>query len=150
MDTLSSLFVRQSSAKSLLASASEEVLTSDASGISDASSMPAASDPAAAICGSDYDFLYLQFDPAEIPGAETLQLTFRCDGTAFPGASVSCQIENGTLLIPLGMNADWLLSENSDLCLTFLGADGSKLLSTPLEDAADTLLKTCEFLKLRQ
>jgi hypothetical protein len=120
------------------------------SGMSDTLDISAASDTAAAICGSDYDFLYLQFDPAEIPGAETLQITFRCDGTDFPGASVSCQIENGTLLIPLGMNADWLLSENSDLRLTFLGTDGSKLLSTPLEDAAGTLLKTCEFLKLRQ
>lgn len=74
------------------------------------------------LSGKDFDMLYLKLDTtkliqaasdAGVSAPSTLQITFeKADKEPLSGASVSCAIGDGALLIPMGMNPCWLLTED--------------------------------------
>lgn len=78
----------------------------------------------------------------------TMSLSFLCDGKQYDGASVSCQLTENNLLIPMGMNADWLLSTNSELTVSILDAKGTVLLSMPMNEFAKKYLSRASFYQL--
>ncbi len=67
--------------------------------------------------------------------ATSLQITFKSDGIENEKTSITCKTGDGTLLIPMGMNASWLLGDNSDIKLRFLDESGNVISEIPLEDA---------------
>jgi len=96
----------------------------------------------APLSGKKYDMLCLKLDTQMLIEAANqtgvtpphqLQITFHtADGTSFEGGIVSCQIGNGTLLIPMGMNPCWLLTEDiATITIDF----GCELESTILADS---------------
>lgn len=89
------------------------------------------------IDGDVNDVLLLRLSAAQNPVGSTLKITFKSTDSVSENACVTCKIGEGTLLIPMGMNASWLLGDNSEILLTFLGEDGSILSEIPLAQAAD-------------
>ena len=70
------------------------------------------------ISGTDYDFIYLTLDTTNRT-AQTITVTFETtDSSSFSGNSVQCEIRDGTLLLPMGMNAVWLLSDISSISIS--------------------------------
>lgn len=68
--------------------------------------------------GSRYDALYIKFS-REMSADTTLQIRFSdSDNNTFPGAYISCNLNGSSLLIPIGMNACWYLSELKDFKIT--------------------------------
>ena len=88
---------------------------------------------AESVKGSENDVLFLRLPATE--NAPTLQITFKSDGTENERTSVICKTGERTLLIPMGMNASWLLGVNSDIMLRFLDASGNVLSEIPLTEA---------------
>lgn len=101
------------------------------------------------VIGSDYDFLYLSLKNTVPADAEILEITFLCDGQSFSGASVTCLIGDGRLLIPLGMNPDWLLSKNSHIRLSLRNEEGKVLTTVALQQVSD-LADDCRLLQLNK
>ena len=63
---------------------------------------------------------------------------------------MTCDISaQDDLLLPLGMQPTWLLSENSDLVFTLLDAQKNSLQTLSFEELADSV-RGGQFLKLRQ
>lgn len=89
------------------------------------------------IDGSMHDVLLLCLNTDKNTLGSTLQLTFQSDGTSDESTSITCKTGEGTLLIPMGMNASWLLGDNTDIVLNFLDENGTVLCSIPLEQAED-------------
>lgn len=105
----------------------------------------------ASVNGMAYDFLYLEPDAAALPaGAASLSISFKCDQKTYEGARVTCSLSGGPVLIPLGMNADWLLSDNSDIRCTLLDAQESLLTEAPLQEFVRRYARQGTFLKLSQ
>lgn len=103
------------------------------------------------VCGTAYDFLYMQWNDISLPdGSVTLKLSFTCDETSYEGAFVTCGLTGADLLIPMGMNADWLLSENSDITVTLLDASGDATLQMPLAEFAMQYCRQAAWKKLSQ
>lgn len=88
--------------------------------IEDADKSLKARDLPESFAGATYDFLYLEFSgDAGIPEGSFLTLTWQdAEGNSFEGGMASCVIKDGKLLIPMGMNPCWLLSEIDDFTLT--------------------------------
>nr|MBQ8253003.1 hypothetical protein [Lachnospiraceae bacterium] len=84
--------------------------------------------------GADYDLLMLSLGEQLAAEAYSVEIRFLCDNNAYDGAVVSCRTGAGTLLIPLGMNPCWLLSENSKITLHFYDAQGTLIREIPLEE----------------
>lgn len=84
--------------------------------------------------GMEYDFIYLELDEkfmekAALPDASHLIITWSDrEGNSFDGNYVECQIKEGKLLIPMGMNACWLLSDMDDFTLTITAPDNGPAL----------------------
>ena len=87
--------------------------------------------------GMEYDFLYLELaedlcspDASEaLPEDSVLKISWAdTDGNTFENSSVSCTLTDGRLLIPMGMNACWLLSEIDDFTISVLSSDSSEVL----------------------
>ena len=103
------------------------------------------------ISGSAYDYLYLPLSSSELLAntqAAYLQISYRSDDTYV--SNMICDVSaQDDLLLPLGMQPTWLLSENS--CLTFTLLDGQKnsLQTLSFEELADSV-RGGQFLKLRQ
>ena len=85
----------------------------------------------------EYDFLYLELaedlcspDASEaLPEDSVLKISWAdTDGNTFENSSVSCTLTDGRLLIPMGMNACWLLSEIDDFTISVLSSDSSEVL----------------------
>ncbi len=67
--------------------------------------------------------------PQVIPDASVLTITWSdAEGNTFEGAKVECLLRDGRLLIPMGMNGDWLLSDINDFSLTITAPDNGPLL----------------------
>ncbi|MCM1162461.1 MAG: hypothetical protein NC412_14745 [Roseburia sp.] len=138
MDTLSSLFIKEKNiVKALEADAEQEAYNYQAD-----------------FSGREYDFLYLEISPATPedidrfpPGTVTIsfQATDIGDETAKNRVqSVACTIKDGKLLIPMGMNPNWLLNRISSITITANSAiDGE---TSPLDIQ---ITKAC-LLKIRQ
>lgn len=105
--------------------------------------------------GMEYDFLYLELSPAGSGGvmtyfpSGTVTVSFQAAGVDQKTAknrvhSVTCTIKDGKLLIPMGMNPNWLLNRISDITIT---AD-----STLNDDTfpLDFQIKEARLLKIRQ
>lgn len=84
--------------------------------------------------GMEYDFIYLELDEkfmneADLPDASHLIITWSDrDGNSFDGSRVECQLKEGKLLIPMGMNACWLLSDVDDFSLAITAPDNGPAL----------------------
>ena len=84
--------------------------------------------------GMEYDFIYLELDEkfmekAALPDASHLIITWSDrEGNSFEGNLATCQIKKGKLLIPMGMNACWLLSDMDDFTLTITAPDNGPAL----------------------
>lgn len=84
--------------------------------------------------GSQYDFLYVELAddfsvPQVIPDASVFTITWSdAEGNTFEGAQVECLLKDGKLLIPMGMNGAWLLSDMDDFSLTITEPDNGPLL----------------------
>ena len=90
--------------------------------------------------GTDYDMLYIKLDTSSIldaaaaagvtaPNAVTVD--FAADGERYPGSHITCHIGDGTLLIPVGMNACWLQAKDiSHISLSF-NSDANSSLYAP-------------------
>ena len=87
---------------------------------------------AASVNGKENDVLFLRLSPPE--NASSVQITFKSNGTESENACIICKTGEGTLLIPTGMNATWLLGDNSDISLRFLDTDGNTLAEIPLAE----------------
>lgn len=103
--------------------------------------------------GKDYDFLYLKVTPDKKNeksfSNEQLVVSFEADGVLGEKASnrvqsVVCTIKDGTLLIPMGMNPNWLLNNITSIKLEAVstGEENVTLTSFHIEDA--------KLLKIRQ
>ncbi len=88
---------------------------------------------AATVNGTENDVLLLRLP--QIEHATTLQITFTSDGIINERTCITCKTGDGTLLIPMGMNASWLLGDNSDIVLHFLDGNGDVLTKIPLNEA---------------
>lgn len=82
--------------------------------------------------GSEYDFLYLEleenpFGADSLPSDASLKIVWSdTEGNAFENSYADCVItKEGRLLIPMGMNACWLLSEIDDFRL-IISAPGNE------------------------
>lgn len=79
--------------------------------------------------GSDYDFMTVMLDNNLTQNYKTLTVTFEFDSSTKDShrntCSVSCEISGDTLLIPMGMNPCWLLSDIRDIHFTALDANGN-------------------------
>ena len=95
--------------------------------------IPANSQPLT-IRGEDFDLLLLSLGDELAEKAASVEIRYLSDGVSYEGAAVSCQTGDGTLLIPLGMNACWLLGENSQISLQFYDAQNSVIADIPLEE----------------
>lgn len=95
--------------------------------------------------GKDYDMLYLKYDIAKIlelskkyhlTPPSNVTITFKDQsGEAFEGASICCALGDGTLLIPVGMNPCWLLTDNiTDISITLTGTEDSGIFKECLTD----------------
>ena len=103
------------------------------------------------IRGTAYDFLYLEWNDVSLPeNAKTLSISFTCDGNSYEGACVTCSLTGADLLIPMGMNGDWLLSENSAITVTLLDASGDGILQMPLAEFAGQYCRQATWKKLSQ
>ena len=105
--------------------------------------------------GMEYDFLYLELSPSGLGGvmtyfpSGTITVSFQDAGIDDKTAknriqSVTCTIKDGKLLIPMGMNPNWLLNRISSITIT---ADGT------LNDdtfSLDFQIKEARLLKIRQ
>lgn len=105
--------------------------------------------------GTDYDFLYLELSSATPDEAinsfssGTVTVAFEADGVSQETASrrlqwVTCTIKDGKLLIPVGMNPNWLLNNISSIRITA---------AVSLEDKALPLnfnITSAKLLKIRQ
>lgn len=85
--------------------------------------------------GAEYDFLYLELAPEWLQSYDTASLTLNItwsdkDGRTFDGSHTSCTLKDGTLLIPMGMNACWLLSELNDFTLSITDSTDSTVYET--------------------
>jgi hypothetical protein len=114
----------------------------------------------AAFSGTDYDFLYLELNEDDalfnsLPYGSALMITWEdTDGNTFDGSYVDCSIADGKLLIPMGMNACWLLSEMDDFTLKICAPESRnvlyettyKRLKTSEEDSA--LIKELSLMQL--
>lgn len=78
----------------------------------------------------------------------TLTISFLCDQRTYDGASVSCRLSDKNLLIPLGMNADWLLSTNTGLTVSICDEAGTAFLTMPIEEFAKKYLSRASFYQL--
>ena len=103
------------------------------------------------ISGSDYDYLYLPLSSSELLAgtqAAYLQVSYRSDDTYV--SNMTCDVSaQDDLLLPLGMQPTWLLSENSGLTFTLLDAQKNSLQTLSFEELADSV-RGGQFLKLRQ
>lgn len=79
--------------------------------------------------GTEYDFLYLEITPVGLGGvmayfpSGTVTVSFQAFGIDEETAknriqSVTCTIKDGKLLIPMGMNPNWLLNRISSITIT--------------------------------
>jgi len=103
----------------------------------------------ATVSGREYDILYLRLPKTLSAQSASVKITFTCDDSSYEGANVTCKTGDGTLLIPMGMNACWLLSNNSDIVLTFYGAEGTEIKQIPLEQCTAEGLE-CIFYELKK
>lgn len=84
--------------------------------------------------GTEYDFIYVELDEGLMGNAPLLNdsrllITWTDrEGNSFDGCSVKCLIKEGKLLIPMGMNACWLLSDLDDFTLTITAPDNGPVL----------------------
>lgn len=85
---------------------------------------------ALSVKGADNDVIFLH--PAPIEHAAMVQITFKSDGIENERTCVMCNTGEGTLLIPMGMNASWLLGDNSDILLRYLDESGNIISEMPL------------------
>lgn len=98
---------------------------------------PFVADTDTVVSGKIYDLLHLTLPDAAIPGAVTVRITFASSGLCHKHASVTCKTGGGNLLIPMGMNAFWLLGDNTDIRLHFLDEAENLLAEFPLTQAGD-------------
>lgn len=89
------------------------------------------------ISGKTFDLLHLTLPAEAIAGAETVRITFASSGLCHEHASVTCKTGGGNLLIPMGMNAFWLLGDNTDIRLHFLDEAENILAEFPLDQAGE-------------
>lgn len=105
----------------------------------------------AAISGGDYDYLYLPLSSSALLAdtqAAYLQISYRSDDTYV--SNMICDVSaQDDLLLPLGMQPTWLLSDNSALTFTLLDAQKNSLQTLSFEELADSV-RGGQFLKLRQ
>lgn len=87
------------------------------------------------INGLENDVLYLSLPDSCTDECKTVEITFLSDNTVYEGACVICNTGGGQLLIPMGMNACWLLSDNSGITLTFKDETENTIAVIPLEQA---------------
>lgn len=84
--------------------------------------------------GMEYDFIYLELDEefmdeADLTDGSNLIITWSDrEGNSFDGNRVACQLKEGKLLIPMGMNACWLLSDIEDFSLAITAPDNGPAL----------------------
>lgn len=100
------------------------------------------------IRGTDYDLLLVKIDDELLAKSEILKIVFLSDGNAYFGSSITCFTTNDTLLIPLGMNENWLLGENSEIVLSLYDNSTNCVAQTLLEQASDIGLE-CTLYKLK-
>ena len=104
------------------------------------------------VSGGEYDYLYLPLSSSDLLAGDTqtayLQISYKSDDTYVSNmiCAVSAQDD---LLLPLGMQPAWLLSENSDLLFTLLDEQKNSLQTLSFEELADSV-RGGQFLKLRQ
>ncbi len=113
METLSSLFIREKNILEYLQTTAYQESYSCQGDFS----------------GTEYDFLYLEIAPAGLGGvmiyfpSGTVTVSFQAFGVDEETAknriqSVTCTIKDGKLLIPMGMNPNWLLNRISSITIT--------------------------------
>lgn len=80
--------------------------------------------------GMDYDFLYLELEETlSAPADSVLTITWSdTEGNTFENSYATCTVTNGRLLIPMGMNACWLLSEIDNFTITVYAPESRNLL----------------------
>lgn len=88
-----------------------------------------------AINGKTHDLLRLQLHGALNALGTTVRIRFQSDGQTSESASVTCKVGRESLLIPMGMNASWLLGANTDIRLYFLDDAGKVVGEVPLAEA---------------
>lgn len=100
----------------------------------------------AQFCGAEYDCLYLELSEeltGELTMAPFVTITWTdTAGNAYECNMVSCNFDNNEtvkLLIPMGMNAGWVLSEISDFTISVY--DGSGIISRYAETSYQQLLE---------
>lgn len=102
--------------------------------ISDAAKSLSAGNLPDSFSGSRYDFLYVELAddfsvPQVIPDTSLFTITWSdTEGNTFEGAQAECLLKDGKLLIPMGMNGAWLLSDIDDFALTVTAPDNGPLL----------------------
>lgn len=101
------------------------------------------------IKGQDYDVLLLELNEDLVAANSFIELTFLSDGQTYTGSCVQFYRNNEVLVVPLGMNANWLLGDNSEIKLNFYNEAGESLLEIPIESAPQIGVDGY-FLKLRQ
>lgn len=113
METLSSLFIREKNIlEDLQTAAYQEAYSCQGD-----------------FWGTEYDFLYLEIAPAGLGGvmtyfpSGTVTVSFQALGIDEETAknriqTVTCTIKDGKLLIPMGMNPNWLLNRISSITIT--------------------------------
>ena len=86
------------------------------------------------INGMTHDLLYLKLSDASNALGTTVRITFKSSGDTLENAAVTCKVGKESLLIPMGMNASWLLGDNSDIILQFLDDSGAIVSEIPLTE----------------
>lgn len=102
--------------------------------------------------GTDYDMIYAQLDTSAILDAavaanatppSTITVDFACEGEAYPGSHVTCDIGDGTLLIPVGMNLCWLQAKDISHISFSFDSDANSSMYAPC-------IKELKLYKIRQ
>ena len=104
------------------------------------------------VSGGEYDYLYLPLSSSDLLAGDTqtayLQISYKSDDTCV--SNMICPVSaQDDLLLPLGMQPAWLLSENSDLLFTLLDEQKNSLHTLSFAELADSV-RGGQFLKLRQ
>lgn len=92
-----------------------------------------------------YDALYLEFDNQKLQALcqtlcedelSNLQVSIEwpdAEGKKYDGSKVTCQYGGGKLLIPIGMNACWLLSDIDSFTISLYDPQNTRLFSASFE-----------------
>lgn len=117
--------------------------------LSSREALPISAQTPLTIKGQDYDVLLLELNEDLVSPSTFIELTFLSDNRKYQGSCIQFLRNNEVLLVPLGMNANWLLGDNSEIKLNFYDEAGESLAEIPIELAPQIGIDGC-FLKLRQ